>query len=107
MGRIKVDENLSVRAAQIFAARGHDVEAVPSEGLQGRSDEVIYEICRLERRCLVTLDLGFGNILRFPAALSGGIVILKPGREMNLPMILSLARQAADLLASREVAGTL
>jgi len=33
--RVKLDENVPVNAASIFAAAGHDVDAVADEGLAG------------------------------------------------------------------------
>lgn len=55
--KFKLDENFGTRTQQIFRAAGHDVQTVCDEGLQGSSDQYLYEVCYTEQRCLVTLDL--------------------------------------------------
>lgn len=62
--RFKLDENLGRRVQQLFREADHDAETVPDEQLRGCSDQTLYEICRVENRCLVTLDLDFSNVLR-------------------------------------------
>ncbi|WP_295443347.1 DUF5615 family PIN-like protein [uncultured Thiodictyon sp.] len=59
--KIKLDENLGQRGAEIFRTAGHDVETVASERLSGATDRELIGICRREDRCLVTLDLDFSN----------------------------------------------
>ncbi|MCL4545806.1 MAG: DUF5615 family PIN-like protein [Chloroflexi bacterium] len=85
---VKLDENLGVRTSQVFLDAGHDVQTVRDEQLQGRPDEVIYDVCRLERRCLVTLDLDFSNVLRFPPGPTAGIAVLRPSGEITLSLLV-------------------
>ena len=56
---------------------GHDVATVPGQGLSSAQDRRIIETCRAERRCLVTLDLDFGNPLLFTPADYAGIAVLR------------------------------
>ena len=48
--RFKLDENLDLRLAPLLVEGGHDVETVLSEGLSGRSDEAVYQVCLQEAR---------------------------------------------------------
>jgi len=64
--RLKLDENLGQAIAEIFREAGHDVATVQQQGLGGIQDEALYNRCRQEGMCLVTLDLDFSNVLRFP-----------------------------------------
>ena len=54
---IKLDENLGSRGAAILRAAGHHVRTVAEEGLSSASDRRLAEVCRSDRKCLVTLDL--------------------------------------------------
>jgi len=55
--RLKLDENLGGKIAQLLGDAGHDLATVREQGLGGVPDETLYERCRMEGRCLVTLDL--------------------------------------------------
>ncbi len=75
--KFKLDENLDPRAAAILRGAGHDTLTVADQHLQGAADANVFEVCQRERRCLVTLDLDFSNLLDFPPETSAGIVILR------------------------------
>ena len=64
--RFKLDENFGTRTQHIFRGAGHDVQTVREEALRGASDWHLYEVCCAEQRCLVTLDLDFADVTRFP-----------------------------------------
>jgi predicted nuclease of predicted toxin-antitoxin system len=68
--KFKLDENFGSRTQQLFQAYGHDVQTVRMQGLQGSSDMHLFEVCRVEQRCMVTLDLDFADVLRFPPSLT-------------------------------------
>jgi predicted nuclease of predicted toxin-antitoxin system len=75
---IKLDENLgSLRIASQLRAAGHDVATVREQGLTSAPDEELITICRQEARCLVTLDRGFGNRLKFNLSEYAGIVVIR------------------------------
>ncbi len=75
--KLKLDENLGRRARALLEAAGHDVATVHGEKLSSASDEQVIQACLREDRCLVTLDLEFGNPLRYRAADFPGIAILR------------------------------
>lgn len=75
--RLKLDENLGSRAATLLRLAGHDVATVPGQGLSSTPDVELIDICRSEGRCLVTLDRGFGNRIRFKPSDYAGIVVLR------------------------------
>ena len=75
--RPKLDENLGRGAAAQLQQAGHEVSTVPEQGLAGVSDRTLIEVCQAEGRCLVTLDLEFGNPLIFDPAHYPGIVVLR------------------------------
>lgn len=74
--KFKLDENIGTLGKNLLEAEGHDVMTVADERLSGASDERLYQVCRDERRILVTLDHDFGHVLRFPPEEMAGIVVL-------------------------------
>ena len=96
--KIKLDENLGNRGADILRAAGHDVATVVEERLSSASDDRLIDVCRSERRCLVTLDLDFGNPLRFDPSRHSGIAFLRlPPRFMAGDLLDTIGSLAVGL----------
>ena len=66
MMRCKLDENLSIRLAQPLIDRGCDVSSIHEQNMKGEKDDVAYVDCGRESRVLMTRDIGFADIPRFP-----------------------------------------
>ncbi len=105
--RLKLDENLGRLIAQTFREAGHDVSTVQDQGLGGIQDEALYERCRQDRRCLVSLDLDFSNVLRFPPEPTAGLAVLRPAGRPTLAALNTLARQLTDALSLEPIVGRL
>lgn len=75
--KLKLDENLGIRAAELLRQAGHYVSTVPEQNLCSTPDNELIALCRNEQRCLVTLDLDFGNPLLFRPQEYSGIVVLR------------------------------
>lgn len=65
----------------------HDVETVLGEELGGASDEELVAVCGAEKRVLITLDLDFANVLRFPPSRHAGIAVLRLPHPIELGAI--------------------
>jgi predicted nuclease of predicted toxin-antitoxin system len=100
--KFKLDENFGTRTQHIFQRAGHDVETVRQESLQGSPDEIIYTACCDEQRCLVTLDLDFANVTRFPPQKTSGIVVIRVSRNPSLTLLENLVREFLRALEQQE-----
>ena len=105
--KLKFDENLGNRHAEVFRIAGHDVLTVRDQGLQSGSDPTIFDACCAEQRCLITLDLDFANVLRFPPADSAGIIVLRFPDRGTMLLLDSLVDNAINALKALSPQGRL
>ncbi|MBI3359525.1 MAG: DUF5615 family PIN-like protein [Chloroflexi bacterium] len=105
--KFKLDENFGARTQQVFKDASHEVHTVVEESLQGASDEDVYETCRAEQFCLVTLDLDFADVTRFPPDRAGGIAVIRVPRNPSLSLLEQLVRQFLQAVAQMPVATNL
>lgn len=78
MPKLKLDENFSPQLAALFTNAGFDTKTVLDEKLSGATDDLLFEKIKAEQRCIVTLDLDFANIIRYPTTGTAGIVVIRP-----------------------------
>lgn len=79
--QFKLDENLGRRGQTLLEDAGHSASTVSIQGLEGAVDDVLIEVCRVEERVLVTLDLDFANPVHYPPSKYAGIIVLRPTKE--------------------------
>jgi predicted nuclease of predicted toxin-antitoxin system len=105
--RFKLDENFGMRTIGIFKNANHDIETVRQQQLHGSTDRRLFEICRKENRCLVTLDLDFADVLRFPPAESAGIAVIRLPHNPSMKMLESLVSNLLSAIKSESIKGNL
>lgn len=105
--KAKLDENLGNRAVDLFLASGHDVATVTGQDLGGAGDEELIEACRIEGRTLVTLDLDFSNVLRFPPREYAGIAVLRVPHPIELDAIRQRVRVLLQAVENEDLSGRL
>ena len=101
--KFKLDENLGTRTQTLFLSKGHGVGTVRGQGLGGVSDSDLYRICCEEGRCLVTLDLDFADVTRFPPEQAGGIVVIRLPKNATLTLLERLVGQFLSMLTQTSV----
>jgi len=104
--KFKIDENLPQDIAGILRASGHDAASIFDEALSGATDPGVYAICQAEQRILVTLDLDFSNIHRYPPADSAGILVLRLVRQ-DKPRVLGVVEKLLPVLRNQSPVGQL
>ncbi len=106
--KLKLDENLgSIRVVSMLRLAGQDIATVREQNLSSTPDELLIDICRREDRCLVTLDRGFGNRLRYNPSDYSGIVLLRlpsQSKPQDLQLAVEILIRGLD---AAEVAGKL
>lgn len=75
--KFKVDENRPVDCVHMLREAGHDALSVMDQSLVGTPDSQLAEICSLEDRVLVSLDLDFADIRTYPPSESAGLVVFR------------------------------
>jgi predicted nuclease of predicted toxin-antitoxin system len=105
--RVKLDENLGRREADRLRTAGHDVAMVCEQGMASATDKQLIEACRVERRCLVSLDLDFANPLVFKPMDFAGIAVLRLPSKRSADDLLALVDALAAELAAVSIEGKL
>jgi predicted nuclease of predicted toxin-antitoxin system len=95
--RFKTDENLPLEVAELLRQHQHDALTVADQQLAGQPDPRIAAVCQAESRALVTLDLDFADIRRFPPQDYHGIIVLRPAVQ-NIATLLRLMTRVLPLL---------
>jgi predicted nuclease of predicted toxin-antitoxin system len=103
----KLDENFGSRTAHLFLNAGHDAETVLQERLSGASDQTLFEVCIREDRCLLTLDIDFADILRFPPHMAPGIAVLRTPGNPSLGLLETLVADLLRFLDTASIRGRL
>lgn len=94
--RFKFDENFPEVVRTDLAALGHDVATCAEEGLTGGSDPNLAAHASNESRILLTCDLDFSDIRRYPPGSHAGIVLFR----LHLQAIPACRRAILDALSA-------
>ncbi len=76
--RLKLDENLSRHLKASLSSLQHDVLTAAEEGLLSQPDTVVAAAARREGRILLTLDVEFGDLRKYPPGTHPGIILFRP-----------------------------
>ena len=83
MPKFVIDEDMPRSTGRALVEEGYEVRDVRDHGYRGSSDAEIYRFAQKEGAILLTGDLGFGNILKFPLGKHFGIVVARFPKDMR------------------------
>ncbi|MBY0432913.1 MAG: DUF5615 family PIN-like protein [Cyclobacteriaceae bacterium] len=107
MKKIKLDENFPPAFLTLFQNELIDASSVYLQNISGAGDDLVYKICQEEKRALVTFDLDFANIIRYPAHETEGIIVCRIRRKINLDYIRMLCLTLVKVISENDLSGKL
>jgi len=93
-----VDENLGDSTAELLRKLGWNAKFVLEVGLEGKSDQQVFQYACRENRILLTHDNDFLHNQRFPINLTAGIIIL-PGASGKENTLISALAKVISIIA--------
>lgn len=78
MIKLKLDENLSRHLKPQLTALQYDVITAQEQGLLSKPDTAIAAAAKEEERILLTLDVEFGDLRKYPPGSHPGIILFRP-----------------------------
>lgn len=105
--KLKLDENLGRRGAELFRQAGHDVMTVVYQGMTSAPDPELLAACHGENRCLVSMDLDFSNPLQYPPHKFSGIAVIRVPSPVTLGEILKCCQTLLTGLEQAPITGKL
>lgn len=107
MLRFVIDEDMPRSTAAVLKTRNYNVLDIRDYGLRGKSDEEIFKFAQQEKAVILTGDLGFGNLLKFPVGSHLGIVIAHFPNEIPTSELNNQIIKAFDDLTEMDFKGNL
>jgi predicted nuclease of predicted toxin-antitoxin system len=97
--KIKIDENLPSRLANLLKNFGHDVHNVHDERLIGHLDSEIWRAAQGESRFLITQDLDFADSRQFVPGQHSGILLVR----LRSPSRRSLIERITEIFQNESI----
>ena len=107
MPKFVIDEDISRSTAKVLRTKGYEALDVRDSGLRGKSDDEIFKFAQVEKAVILTGDLGFGNLLRFPVGSHSGIVIAHFPNEVSTSELNNQIIAAFEPLSEDDFKGNL
>ena len=105
--KFKLDENLGHRAVEVFRVAGHEAATVVEQSLCSSPDNELIDLCRSEKRCLITMDVEFGNPFMFKPSQYSGIALLRLPHKLGTDDIEAAIRTLLGGLEKDQIVGKL
>ncbi len=90
--RFLIDEDLPRSVDNLLRQYGHEAIDIRDIGLRGASDADIAAYAQKQRLCILSGDIGFGDIRNYPPKEYFGIVVLRLPTKATSATILNLLK---------------
>ena len=97
--KLKLDENLSRHLKPVLIGLQHDVVTAADENLLSRPDTEVARAAFREGRMLLTLDIEFADLRKYPPGSHPGVILFRP-RSLSP---LSVNKFIADFVGSTDL----
>ena len=104
--RFKIDENLPIEVAHTLTEGGHEASTALEQGLGGKPDVDVAEVCQRDALVLITLDTDFADIRVYPPKEFPGLIVLRL-RQQDNNHVINLIPRLMQILSSESPAGQL
>jgi len=91
--KVLVDEDLPRSTAALLQSLGINASDVRDVGLKGASDAQVFEYAQKEERIIITRDVEFGNILKYPPRSHYGVIVIRLPNTYVRDQILGVIRK--------------
>lgn len=102
-----IDEDLPRNLAELLRARGHNAQDVRDVELRGQPDSRIFAYALENELALITADIEFAHIHRYPPGTHHGIVLLRFPNEAHADVLRHVTVTALSLLDAKEISGNI
>jgi predicted nuclease of predicted toxin-antitoxin system len=106
MLKFVIDEDMPRSTAKVLRTKDY-VALDVRDSLRGKSDNEIFKFAQKEKAVILTGDLGFGNLLRFPIGSHSGIVIAHFPNEVSTSELNNQIIKAFEHLPEIDFTGNL
>ncbi len=103
--KILIDEDLSRSLAKTLADSDHKILDARDCGLRSCPDEEVFRFAQKQKAILMTGDIGFSNILKFPLGSHAGIIVLRFPNEMPTTEINKIVSKFIAALSEEDIRG--
>jgi len=107
MPKFVVDEDMPKSTSRLLRDKGFEAMDVRDCGLRGKSDEDVFNFAQSEGAVILTGDLGFGNLRKFPLGSHSGIVFAHFPNEISTAELNRQISREIDNLTEDDFKGNL
>lgn len=107
MIKIAIDEDISRITGRLLKNSGYEVLDIRDHNLRGSTDDIIFHFAVENEAVLLTGDMGFANILKYPLNTHSGIIVLHFPTQISNTEINNQLIAALDSMSESEFPGNL